>query len=50
MIQYFKNINQQTVQVTVPENDTWINISPPLKQEEFLHSESHYWLEWRFME
>jgi hypothetical protein len=20
------------------------------KQEEFLHSESHYWLEWRFME
>jgi magnesium transporter len=36
MIQYFKNINQQTVQVTVPENDTWVNISPPLKQEEFL--------------
>ncbi|HEY1115591.1 MAG TPA: magnesium transporter CorA family protein [Chitinophagaceae bacterium] len=36
MIQYFKNINQQTVQVTLPENDTWVNISPPLKQEEFL--------------
>jgi magnesium transporter len=36
MIQYFKNINQQTVQVPVPENDTWVNISPPLKQEEFL--------------
>jgi magnesium transporter len=36
MIQYFKNINQQTVQVTVPEHDTWVNISPPLKQEEFL--------------
>lgn len=36
MIQYFKNINQQTVQVSLPENDTWVNISPPLKQEEFL--------------
>jgi magnesium transporter len=36
MIQYFKNINQQTVQVALPENDTWVNISPPLKQEEFL--------------
>ena len=36
MIQYFKNIDKQTVQVSVPENDTWINISPPLKQEEFL--------------
>lgn len=36
MIQYFKNINQQTVQVPAPENDTWVNISPPLKQEEFL--------------
>lgn len=36
MIQYFKNINQQTVQVPAPEHDTWVNISPPLKQEEFL--------------
>lgn len=36
MIQYFKNINQKIVQVNLPENDTWVNITPPLKQEEFL--------------
>jgi magnesium transporter len=35
MIQYFKNINQQTVEIDKPETGTWINVSPPLKQEEF---------------
>ncbi len=35
MIQYFKNINQQTVQVEQAETGTWINVLPPLKQEEF---------------
>ncbi len=35
MIRYFKNINQQTVEIDKPETGTWINISPPLKQEEF---------------
>jgi magnesium transporter len=35
MIQYFKNINHQTVAITEPENDSWVNIIPPLKQEEF---------------
>ena len=35
MIQYFKNINQQTVEIDKPENGAWINVSPPLKQEEF---------------
>lgn len=35
MIQYFKNINQQTVEIDRPENGTWVNILPPLKQEEF---------------
>ena len=35
MIQYFKNINQQTVEINNPESGTWINVSPPLKQEEF---------------
>jgi len=35
MIQYFKNINQQTVEIDNPENGAWVNVSPPLKQEEF---------------
>lgn len=35
MIQYFKNINHQTVAVNKPENGAWVNIIPPLKQEEF---------------
>ncbi|MFM9909780.1 MAG: magnesium transporter CorA family protein [Chitinophagaceae bacterium] len=35
MIQYFKNINHQTVQINQPEHGTWINVLPPLKQEEF---------------
>jgi len=35
MIQYFKNINHQTVAIDNAENGTWVNVSPPLKQEEF---------------
>lgn len=35
VIQYFKNINQQTVEINHPEKGTWVNISPPLKNEEF---------------
>jgi len=35
MIQYFKNINQKTVEIDKPENGVWVNILPPLKQEEF---------------
>lgn len=35
MIQYFKNINHQTVAIDKPENGAWVNILPPLKQEEF---------------
>ncbi len=35
MIQYFKNINQQTIAIDKPENGAWVNILPPLKQEEF---------------
>jgi magnesium transporter len=35
MIQYFKNIDHKTIAVTKPENGTWVNIIPPLKQEEF---------------
>lgn len=35
MIQYFKNIDHQTIEVDAPEDGTWINILPPLKQPEF---------------
>jgi magnesium transporter len=35
MIQYFKNINQKTVEIDQPESGSWINISPPLNQQEF---------------
>ena len=35
MVQYFKNINQATVEVDKPEDGTWINVLPPLRQEEF---------------
>ena len=35
MIQYFKNINQQTVDIDKPENGSWVNVLPPLRQEEF---------------
>src|SRR5688572_1932264 len=35
MIQYFKNIDYQTVEVDKPDMETWVNVLPPLKQEEF---------------
>jgi magnesium transporter len=35
MIQYFKNVNHQTVEIERPENGIWVNILPPLKQQEF---------------
>lgn len=36
MIQYFKNINSQTVEVDKPEQGTWVNLVPPFKEEEFI--------------
>ena len=35
MIQYFKNVNHQTVEIDRPEIGAWVNILPPLKQQEF---------------
>jgi len=35
MIQYFKNIDHQTVEIDRAENGAWVNVLPPLKQEEF---------------
>jgi magnesium transporter len=35
MVQYFKNADHQTVEISQPEQGAWINVMPPLKQEEF---------------
>jgi magnesium transporter len=35
LIQYFKNINHQTVAIDKAENGSWVNVLPPLRQEEF---------------
>ncbi|GAO43672.1 magnesium transporter CorA family protein [Flavihumibacter petaseus] len=35
MIQYFKNINHQTVAISRPDDGAWVNVLPPLKLEEF---------------
>jgi len=35
MIQYFKNSNHKTYQTEAPEDGSWVNVLPPLKQEEF---------------
>ncbi|MFT4016110.1 MAG: magnesium transporter CorA family protein [Agriterribacter sp.] len=35
MIQYFKNIEGVTTAVEKADNETWVNILPPLKHEEF---------------
>jgi magnesium transporter len=40
MIQFFKNINHQTVEIDHPENGIWVNILPPLKQQEFTNLSS----------
>jgi magnesium transporter len=36
LIQYFKNINNQTIEISKPENGIWVNLVPPFKEEEFL--------------
>jgi len=35
MIQYFKNIDHKTVSIDKPDIGAWVNVLPPLKQEEF---------------
>ena len=35
MIQYFKNIEYKTIAVDKADAGTWVNVLPPLKQEEF---------------
>jgi magnesium transporter len=35
MVQYFKNVDHQTIAIDRPEAGAWVNVLPPLKQEEF---------------
>src|SRR5436853_1860347 len=35
MIHYFKNVNNETVEIDKPENGIWANLVPPFKEEEF---------------
>ncbi|MEO6916419.1 MAG: magnesium transporter CorA family protein [Chitinophagaceae bacterium] len=35
MINYFKNIDHQTIAIDNPDIGSWVNVLPPLKQEEF---------------
>ncbi len=35
MIQYFKNTDKKTIAIDKAENAVWVNVLPPLKQEEF---------------
>ncbi len=35
MIQYFKNFEHHTLAIDKPEAGVWVNVLPPLKQEEF---------------
>ncbi len=36
MIQYFKNIHNKTVEIEKAESGAWVNVVPPLKEEEFV--------------
>lgn len=36
MIQYFKNIDGQTVEIDKAETGVWVNLVPPFKDEEFI--------------
>jgi magnesium transporter len=36
MIQYFKNINGQTLEIDKPDMGVWVNLVPPFKEEEFI--------------
>ena len=34
MVQFYKNINRETLEIVQPEGANWINVSPPIKEEE----------------
>lgn len=34
MVQYFKNVNRETLEITQPEGANWINVTPPFQENE----------------
>jgi magnesium transporter len=34
MVQYFKNLNRQTLEIQQPEGANWINVTPPFQEKE----------------
>src|SRR5438045_2149996 len=34
MIQFYKNLNRQTLEIQVADTANWINVSPPFQQQE----------------
>jgi magnesium transporter len=34
MVQYFKNINRQTLEIDQPDAANWINVTPPFQPDE----------------
>lgn len=36
MIQYFKNIDGQTIEIQKADQGVWVNLVPPFKEEEFI--------------
>lgn len=34
MVQYYKNINRQTLEISQPEGANWINVTPPFQENE----------------
>ena len=36
MIQYFKNVNGQTIEIDKADQGVWVNLVPPFKEEEFI--------------
>ena len=36
MIQYFKNIDGQTIEIQKADQGVWVNLVPPFKEEEFV--------------
>lgn len=36
MIQYFKNLNGQTIEIEKADQGVWVNLVPPFKEEEFI--------------
>ncbi len=37
MLQYYKNINRQTVEIKQPEGANWINVTPPFQEREIIN-------------